>query len=125
MTNSVLVVDDDPDVRDLVTYKLVQEGWSVRSAADGDAALHAMAESCPDLVLLDIMMPGRSGLDVLQQIRRTESYASVPVIMLTAKAQESDVERGFELGADDYVVKPFSPRELTRRIAAVLSRVGQ
>ncbi len=125
MTNSMLVVDDDPDVRDLVTYKLVQEGWSVRSAADGDAALHAMAESRPDLVLLDIMMPGMSGLEVLQQIRSTESYASVPVIMLTAKAQESDVERGFELGADDYVVKPFSPRELTRRITAVLSRVTQ
>jgi len=125
MTNTVLIVDDDPDIRELVTYKMVQEGFTVFEAHDGDAALRAMAEHGPDLVLLDIMMPGMSGLAVLQQIRSDENNASVRVILLTAKAQEADIERGFALGADDYVVKPFSPRELTSRVNAMLSRVAR
>jgi two-component system response regulator MtrA len=119
---SVLVVDDDPDVCDLVTYKLEQSGFDVRRASDGDAALREVAAQVPDLVLLDIMMPGISGLEVLQRWRGNAATAGMPVIMLTAKAQENDVERGFELGADDYVVKPFSPRELARRVTAVMSR---
>ncbi len=119
---SVLVVDDDPDVCDLVTYKLEQSGFDVRRASDGDAALREVAAQIPDLVLLDVMMPGISGLEVLQRWRANAETAVMPVIMLTAKAQENDVERGFELGADDYVVKPFSPRELARRVAAVMSR---
>ena len=119
---SVLVVDDDPDVCDLVTYKLEQSGFDVRRASDGDAALREVAGKVPDLVLLDIMMPGISGLEVLQRWRGETATAAMPVILLTAKAQENDVERGFELGADDYVVKPFSPRELVRRVTAVISR---
>ncbi len=119
---SVLVVDDDPDVCDLVTYKLEQSGFEVRRASDGDAALREVARRVPDLVLLDIMMPGISGLEVLERWRSDVATAAIPVVMLTAKAQENDVERGFQLGADDYVVKPFSPRELVRRVTAVLSR---
>jgi DNA-binding response OmpR family regulator len=119
---SVLVVDDDPDVCDLVTYKLEQSGFDVRRASDGDQALREVAKKVPDLVLLDVMMPGVSGLEVLELWRADETTAAMPVIMLTAKAQENDVERGFELGADDYVIKPFSPRELVRRVTAVLSR---
>jgi DNA-binding response OmpR family regulator len=119
---SVLVVDDDPDVCDLVTYKLEQSGFEVRRASDGDAALREVAKKVPDLVLLDVMMPGISGLEVLERLRSGPATAGIPVVMLTAKAQENDVERGFELGADDYVVKPFSPRELVRRVTAVLSR---
>ena len=91
-------------------------------ASDGDAALREVAKKVPDLVLLDVMMPGVSGLEVLERWRSDETTAGMPVIMLTAKAQENDVERGFELGADDYVIKPFSPRELVRRVTAVLSR---
>jgi DNA-binding response OmpR family regulator len=119
---SVLVVDDDPDVCDLVTYKLEQSGFDVRRASDGDAAIREVAKKVPDLVLLDVMMPGISGLEVLERWRSDHATAAMPVIMLTAKAQENDVERGFELGADDYVIKPFSPRELVRRVTAVLSR---
>jgi DNA-binding response OmpR family regulator len=119
---SVLVVDDDPDVCDLVTYKLEQSGFEVRRASDGDGALREVARRVPDLVLLDIMMPGLSGLEVLERWRSDPATAAIPVVMLTAKAQENDVERGFQLGADDYVVKPFSPRELVRRVTAVLSR---
>jgi DNA-binding response OmpR family regulator len=119
---SVLVVDDDPDVCDLVTYKLEQSGFEVRRAADGDGALREVSRRVPDLVLLDIMMPGISGLEVLERWRADPVTAGIPVVMLTAKAQENDVERGFQLGADDYVVKPFSPRELVRRVTAVLSR---
>src|SRR5260370_5943327 len=119
---SVLVVDDDPDVCDLVTYKLEQSGFDVRRASDGDAALREVAKKVPDLVLLDVMMPGVSGLEVLERWRSNETTAGMPVIMLTAKAQENDVERGFELGPQSYVIKPFSPRELVRRATAVLSR---
>jgi DNA-binding response OmpR family regulator len=117
---TVLVVDDDPDVCDLVAYKLEQAGFVVRRASDGDAALRAVAAERPDLVLLDIMMPGVPGLEVLRRWRADSATAALPVIMLTAKAQGNDVERGVELGADDYVVKPFSPRELARRVTALL-----
>ncbi len=119
---SVLVVNDDPDVCELVRYKLEQSGFDVRRASDGDQALSEVEAEVPDLVLLDIMMPGMSGLEVLERWRANEATEKLPVIMLTAKAQENDVERGFELGADDYVIKPFSPRELVRRVTAVLSR---
>lgn len=120
-----LVVDDDPDVCDLVAYKLEQSGFDVRRAQSGQQALDAVAAQQPDVVLLDIMMPGMSGLEVLERWRLDGSTAKLAVLLLTAKAQESDVERGFELGADDYIVKPFSPREVVRRVNAVLSRVSR
>lgn len=119
---TALVVDDDPDVCDLVSFKLEQLGYEVRRAGNGDEAMREVAAVMPDVVLLDIMMPGRSGLDVLAHWRAEPSTAQLPVVMLTARAQEYDVERGFALGADDYIVKPFSPRDLANRVDAVLAR---
>ena len=122
MTRTVLIVDDDPDIRELVRFKMAQEGFTVLEASDGEAALRAVAEHDPDLVLLDILMPGLSGLEVLEQIRSTDHPASARIILLTTNTADSEVTRGFVLGADDYVVKPFSPRELTKRVKATLSR---
>lgn len=118
----VLVVDDDPDVVTLVDYRLSRQGFEVESATDGQQALDALADRSVDLILLDIMMPGLSGLDVLERLRANESTARLPVILLTAKAQEEDVSRGFALGADDYITKPFSLKELISRVNAVLAR---
>jgi two-component system phosphate regulon response regulator PhoB len=119
----VLVVDDDLDVRDLIRYTLTD--CQIRDVASGQEALREVRERLPDLVILDIMMPGTSGLEVLEQWRADPATAHLPVILLTAKAQEADVDRGFEMGADDYVVKPFSPTELARRVAAVAARTKQ
>lgn len=120
----ILVADDDPDIRDLVAFKLTNAGYEVEAVADGLAALDSVRRRPPRLVVLDVMMPGLSGLDVTQQLRADARTATVPVILLTAKAQESDVESGFGVGADDYVTKPFSPRELLSRVRAVLARTG-
>ena len=120
----ILIVDDDRSIAEAITFGLELQ-WNdvqVISAADGEAGLDMFIKELPDLVLLDIMMPGMSGLEVLERWRANGATEKLPVIMLTAKAQENDVERGFELGADDYVIKPFSPRELARRVTAVLSR---
>ncbi|HEV2759780.1 MAG TPA: response regulator transcription factor, partial [Acidimicrobiales bacterium] len=117
----ILVVDDDANVRTLLRRLLTTEGYAVEEAADGPAALEMLAAASPDLVLLDIMMPGQDGLDVLESMRRTND---VPVILLTAKSEEADRVLGFRFGADDYVVKPFSTAELCARIAAVLRRSG-
>jgi len=119
---TVLVADDDADIRELVAFKLGQAGYQVVTAADGVAALETARTTALDLAVLDLMMPGLSGLDVCAQLRLEERTASLPVIMLTAKAQEQDVAAGFATGADDYVVKPFSPRELVSRVQAVLAR---
>lgn len=119
---TVLVADDDLDIRELVAFKLAQAGYEVRSAPDGVAALDAARAGGVDLVVLDLMMPGLSGLDVCAELRRAPATAELPVIMLTARAQDQDVATGFAAGADDYVVKPFSPRELVSRVQAVLGR---
>ncbi len=119
---AVLVVDDDPDIRDLVAFKLGQAGYEVETAADGASALAAVAASRPDVAVLDVTMPGMSGIDVCRTLRSDPATASVLVVMLTARAQEGDVEEGFGAGADDYVVKPFSPRELVSRVDALLAR---
>ncbi len=119
---TVLIADDDADIRELVAFKLGQAGYTVLAVGDGVAALEAARTASPDLVILDLMMPGLSGLDVCAELRRSPATASLPVIMLTAKAQEQDVTTGFATGADDYVVKPFSPRELVSRVQAVLAR---
>lgn len=118
----VLVVDDDAAIRDLVSHKLRQLGFDVRIAEDGEGALREIGQAVPDVVILDDMMPGLSGQDVLRRLREDATTASVRVIMLSGRGQESDVERGFRLGADDYVPKPFSPRELASRVQAVLAR---
>ena len=120
----IFLVDDDPDVRELVEYKLVQSGHEVLCASNGQDALRLVPDAKPALVLLDVMMPGLSGFDVLEQLRANEATKSLPIIMLTAKAQDSDTERGFALGANDYVFKPFSPRELMNRVNLQLVPVG-
>ena len=122
---AVLVAEDDPDVRDLVLFKLEQAGYQVYAVADGTAALSAVAEHRPDLVLLDISMPGMSGLDVCRMLRADPASATTPIMMLTARSQERDVTTGFDAGADDYLIKPFSPRELTARVQALLARTKQ
>ena len=117
----ILVVDDDASVRTLLRRILTIEGYEVDEAVDGASAMEKVGAWAPDLLLLDIMMPGQDGLDVLEVIRRT---SAVPVILLTAKSEEADRVLGFRFGADDYVVKPFSTAELIARIAAVLRRTA-
>ena len=116
---TVLVVDDEPMVREVVTRYLEHDGFLVTAVEDGRAALKAVKTSAPDLIVLDIMLPEIDGLDVLTQLRLS---GDVPIILLTARTAEADRILGLELGADDYVVKPFSPRELTARVKSVLRR---
>lgn len=115
----VLVVDDEPMVREVVTAYLERDGYRVATAADGQAALDALDAEQPDLVVLDVMLPKLDGFDVLSRLRKV---TDVPVILLTARTEEVDRVLGLELGADDYVVKPFSPRELAARVRSVLRR---
>lgn len=121
----ILVVDDEPDISALVAYHLARESYRVRTAADGAEALQAMAIEPPDLVVLDLMLPGLPGLEVLKEIRRREEWQGIPVILLSALRDEADRLEGLRLGADDYVGKPFSPQEVVLRVAAVLRRVRQ
>jgi len=116
----ILVVDDEPRMIKFIRMNLELEGYRVSGATDGFEALKKVREELPDLVLLDVMMPGMDGFETLERIRE---FSNVPVIMLTVRADEEDKVRGLELGADDYVTKPFSPRELSSRIKAVLRRV--
>lgn len=117
----ILVADDDADIRDLVEFKLTQAGFEVQAVADGVSAWASFEQQPPELVVLDVMMPGMSGIDVLRRIRESEAPA-VPVLLLSAKSRDSDVDTGFEVGADDYVIKPFSPRELLHRVSGMLAR---
>ena len=118
----VLVIEDERDIAALVAYHLTKEGYRVRTAEGGSEALQAVAAERPDLVLLDLMLPGLSGYEVLTEIRRKPELQEVPIIVLTARREEADRIKGFELGADDYLTKPFSPRELVLRVSAVLRR---
>ncbi|MBN2317879.1 MAG: response regulator [Acidobacteria bacterium] len=118
----ILAIDDEADLIELVRYNLEQEGFQVISASDGESGLKIALQEIPDLVLIDLMLPGMDGLEVCRSLRTDNRTASIPVIMLTAKSAESDRIVGLELGADDYVVKPFSPRELAARVKAVLRR---
>ena len=117
----VLVADDDADIRELVEFKLTQNGYDVQAVSDGLAAWESFQADRPSLVILDVMMPGLSGNDVLRNIRESED-AGVPVLLLSAKSRDSDVDTGFAVGADDYVIKPFSPRELVHRVNGMLAR---
>lgn len=123
--SKILFVDDDPDICELVQFKLEQMGHEVLVEHDGEGGLAAAAVENPDLVILDWMMPRLTGLEVCLGLRSDPRTEHVPVILLTAKAQEADVQRGFAAGADDYIVKPFSPRELASRVQAILDRVGR
>jgi DNA-binding response OmpR family regulator len=119
---TVLVVDDERDILDLVRFRLEHDGYRVLTASDGQMGLTLAQAERPDLCILDVMMPKLSGLEVLAQLRADPSTANTRVILLTARGQDADVDRGFELGANDYVTKPFSPKELRRRVHAQLSR---
>lgn len=125
MSAHILVVDDEPDISALVAYHLARESYRVRTAAGGVEALQAAEVERPDLIVLDLMLPGMSGLQVLEELRRRPETADIPVILLTARREEQDRIAGLRLGADDYVAKPFSPQELILRVGAVLRRVQQ
>jgi len=124
MTHRILVVDDEPDITALVAYHLAKAGYRVSTAANGPDALKSAREERPDIVILDIMLPGVSGYDVLAELRRREETAEVGVILLTARREEPDRIRGLSLGADDYLTKPFSPAELALRVSALLRRLA-
>ncbi len=121
----VLIVEDEPDMVELLRWNLEKEGYRVEAARDGIAALEAARRFGPDLVVLDLMLPGLDGFEVLKRLRAGRTSAHVPVILLTARTAETDRVVGLELGADDYVTKPFSPRELAARIKAILRRAAR
>lgn len=125
VAQTVLVADDEDDVIELVRYRLENDGYRVLTASDGEAALQLVRDEHPDVCVLDVMMPKLGGLEVLAQLRADPATAETRVIMLTARGQDADVDRGFELGAHDYVTKPFSPKELRRRVHAQLSGYGR
>jgi len=119
----LLLVEDDPALLELLEYRFQKEGFDVRCTADGDEALILADEDTPDIVILDWMIEGTSGIEVCRRLRRDKQTAHVPIIMLTAREAEDDRVRGLETGADDYLTKPFSPRELLARVSAVMRRI--
>lgn len=119
---SILVVDDEKDIRDLIEFNLTKNNYGVRTVGSGEEALAAIQKEVPDAVLLDLMLPGIDGLEVCKQLRADAATKELPIIMISAKGEEADVVVGLELGADDYVTKPFSPRVLLARIRAVVRR---
>ena len=118
----IIVVEDEPDLVDVVTYNLKREGYLVLAAQRGDEGINLIRSERPDLVLLDLMLPGMDGLSICRQMKSDTSLSEIPIIIASAKGEESDVVIGLEMGADDYLAKPFSPRELLARIKAVLRR---
>ena len=125
MKETILIVEDEKDIIKLLEYNLKKEGFNTSVAQDGEDALDMAPRLHPDLIILDLMLPGVDGWDVCKALKKETKTATIPIIMLTAKSQESDKVVGLELGADDYVTKPFSPRELIARIKAVLRRVKE
>lgn len=122
MSKRILIVDDEPDVVDLIEINLKALGFQISTASDGASALDKVQSKRPDLIILDLMIPSISGLEVCKTLKKNSETASIPIIMLTAKSEEVDRIVGLELGADDYVTKPFSPRELALRVQSVLRR---
>jgi two-component system phosphate regulon response regulator PhoB len=122
LKQSVLVVEDEEDIRELVSYNLLKEGYQVAGVASGEDALAAIEAKPPDLVLLDLMLPGLDGLSVCRKLKANPLTDSIPIVMLTAKGEEVDIVTGLNMGADDYVTKPFSPKVLLARVQAVLRR---
>ena len=125
MKEKILIVDDEKDIVKMVDYNLKKEGYRTIACYDGEDVLDAVAKEHPDLILLDLMLPGIDGLEVCKKIKNDPKTSALPIIMLTAKSQETDKIVGLEMGADDYITKPFSPRELTARIKAVLRRTQE
>jgi phosphate regulon transcriptional regulator PhoB len=122
MVKKILIVEDEHDLIKLLKYNLEKEGFKVAHTTDGSLALAEIRRETPDLVILDLMLPGMDGLEVCRQLRRQDRFASIPVLMLTARSEEADRVVGLEIGADDYVTKPFSMRELIARVRALLRR---
>ncbi|HTR97259.1 MAG TPA: response regulator transcription factor [Candidatus Acidoferrales bacterium] len=122
MSDLVMVIEDEKEIRDLLRYNLERAGYRVAAFADGEEGLEGLFASRPDAVVLDLMLPGRNGLEVLREVRGEPATADLPVVVLTARGAEMDKLLGFEHGADDYLTKPFSPRELIARIGALLRR---
>ena len=120
----VLIVEDEADIRELLEYELEREGFEVRGCADGAVAVSEARRMAPDLILLDLMLPGLDGIEVCRQLKRDDAMRSIAVVMLTAKSEESDVILGLGLGADDYIGKPFSAKEVVARVKAVLRRTS-
>ncbi len=118
----ILVVDDEENIRELVKYNLAREGYQVTTVGSGEEALKQASEKPTDLIVLDLMLPGMDGFDVCRQLKNDSRTAHIPIVMLTVKGEESDIVVGLELGADDYITKPFSPKVLLARIKAVLRR---
>jgi DNA-binding response OmpR family regulator len=118
----VLAADDDEDILELITFRLERSGYTVLQARDGQEALELARRSRPDLAVLDVMMPKIDGVELTRRLREEDSTTRMPIILLTARTQEADVERGFDAGADDYIRKPFSPQELRARVQAILGR---
>ncbi len=125
MKEKILIVEDEKDIIKMLEYNLKKEGFRVIAAGDGEDAIDLAIRGQPDLILLDLMLPGMDGLEVCKALKKENKASAIPIIMLTAKSQESDKVVGLELGADDYITKPFSPRELIARIKAVLRRVTE
>lgn len=119
---TILVIEDDEDIRRLVSLTFGKEGYKVIEAASGEEGLKKAAGTPPELIVLDLMLPGLDGLEVCRLLKRGEATQAIPIVMLTAKGEESDIVAGLELGADDYITKPFSPRVLVARVRAVLRR---
>ena len=120
MSHKILIADDEPNILISLEYLMKREGFDVRVARDGQEALDAVAADCPDLLLLDVMMPRKSGFDVCQALRADERYSALRILMLTAKGRDTDLAKGLALGADGYMTKPFSTRELVERVKAML-----
>ncbi len=125
MKDKILIVDDEKDIVRMLEYNLKKEGFRVLCAFDGESAVRLARHDHPDIIILDLMLPGIDGFEVCRQLKRDDATHAIPLVMLSAKVQESDKIVGLELGADDYVTKPFSPRELIARIKAVLRRVKE
>jgi DNA-binding response OmpR family regulator len=118
----VLAADDDEDILELIAFRLEHSGYTVLQARDGQEALDLARTAKPDLAVLDVMMPKLDGFEVTRRLREDDSTTRIPIILLTARTQEADVQRGFDAGADDYIRKPFSPQELRARVQAILGR---
>jgi DNA-binding response OmpR family regulator len=125
MPKTVTVVEDDRDVAELIRHALERDGFRVRTCADGSVAAASIESDPPDVVVLDVMLPGLDGLEICRRLRRNPRTAATPIVMLTARAEDVDVVAGLEVGADDYVTKPFSPRVLTARVRSVIRRAAQ
>jgi two-component system alkaline phosphatase synthesis response regulator PhoP len=125
MAPRILIVDDDPAIVRLLRSYLERAGLTVLTASDGEAALHAIRRERPELVVLDLMLPGRDGWDITRRVREDEHLAGLPILMLTARVEDQDKIVGLELGADDYVTKPFNPSEVVARVRALLRRAGE